>query len=49
MSIARGDGDPQDVIDELKMDAKLKKKANEEIEAFIRQKDGRPDANKLCV
>ena len=50
MSIARGEErDPQELIDELKQDAKLRKKANEEYETFIRQKEGRPDANKLCI
>ena len=33
----------------MKADAKLRKKANEEYEKFIRQKEGRPDANKLCI
>ena len=49
LSYARGEGDPQDAIDDLKQDAKLKKKANEDYEKFIRQKDNRPDPNKLCV
>ena len=49
MAIARGEEDPQEQIDDLKLDAKLRKKANEEYETFIRQKDNRPDANKLCI
>ena len=36
MAISRGEDDPQEKIDELKLDAKLRKKANEEYETFIR-------------
>ena len=33
----------------MKRDAKLRRQANEKYEKFIRQKDGRPDSNKLCI
>ena len=36
MAFARGEDDPQEKIDELKTDAKLRRQANEEYETFIR-------------
>ena len=49
MAFARGEEDPQDIIDELKRDAKLKRQANDQYEKFIRQKENRPDSKKLCI
>ena len=33
----------------MKRDAKLKRQANDQYEKFIRQKENRPDAKKLCI